>query len=95
MSQYRELGEDSGKMAISYASGLPADHTPALPSFREVRQHTTPGKTDRWFRRKKISETNVLFDSYSRLISMTRSNRPHISLLASMRASGLHQQPTN
>ncbi|GKZ70968.1 hypothetical protein AnigIFM50267_006642 [Aspergillus niger] len=36
MSQYRELGEDSGKMAISYASGLPADHTPALPSFREL-----------------------------------------------------------
>lgn len=44
MSQYRELGEDSGKMAISYASGLPADHTPALPSFREVSQHTAPGK---------------------------------------------------
>ncbi|KAF9883771.1 hypothetical protein FE257_002801 [Aspergillus nanangensis] len=36
MSQYRELGEGSKKMAISYASGLPADHTQALPSFREL-----------------------------------------------------------
>ncbi|KAA8648843.1 hypothetical protein EYZ11_006918 [Aspergillus tanneri] len=36
MSQYRELGEDSKKMAISYASGLPSDHTQALPSFREL-----------------------------------------------------------
>lgn len=94
MSQYRELGEDSGKMAISYASGLPADHTPALPSFREVSQHCA-WQTDRWFRRKRISQTNALFDSYSRLISMMRSNRPHISLPASTRASGLHQQLTN
>ncbi|KAH8428376.1 homeobox domain-containing protein [Aspergillus melleus] len=36
MSQPRELGEDSKNMAISYASGLPADHTQALPSFREL-----------------------------------------------------------
>ncbi|PLB54846.1 homeobox transcription factor [Aspergillus steynii IBT 23096] len=36
MSQPREQGEDSNKMAISYASGLPADHTQALPSFREL-----------------------------------------------------------
>ncbi|KAL5358975.1 homeobox KN domain-containing protein [Aspergillus floccosus] len=36
MSQYRELGEGSEKMAITYASGLPADHTQALPSFREL-----------------------------------------------------------
>lgn len=36
MSQRREQGEDSGKMALSYASGFPADHTQTLPSFREV-----------------------------------------------------------
>ncbi|PKY02697.1 homeobox transcription factor [Aspergillus campestris IBT 28561] len=36
MSQYRDLGEGNGKMAISYASGIPADHSQALPSFREL-----------------------------------------------------------
>ncbi|KAB8200365.1 Homeobox KN domain protein [Aspergillus parasiticus SU-1] len=36
MSQPRELGKGSEKMAISYASGLPADHTQVLPSFREL-----------------------------------------------------------
>lgn len=43
MSQYRDLGEgtSAGKMAISYASGMTADHTPALPSFREVSLRVT------------------------------------------------------
>ncbi|PTU24243.1 hypothetical protein P175DRAFT_0505924 [Aspergillus ochraceoroseus IBT 24754] len=36
MSQYRDLSGGSRKMAISYASGLPADHSQALPSFREL-----------------------------------------------------------
>ncbi|KAE8144148.1 homeobox KN domain-containing protein [Aspergillus avenaceus] len=36
MSQSRELEKGSEKMAISYASGLPADHTQVLPSFREL-----------------------------------------------------------
>ncbi|KAF7586958.1 hypothetical protein BBP40_007982 [Aspergillus hancockii] len=36
MSQPREPGKGSEKMAISYASGLPADHTQVLPSFREL-----------------------------------------------------------
>ncbi|KAB8239461.1 homeobox domain-containing protein [Aspergillus alliaceus] len=36
MSQSRELGKGSEKMAISYASGLPADHAQVLPSFREL-----------------------------------------------------------
>jgi hypothetical protein len=38
MSQQAEVDDKSGKMAISYASGLSADHTQALPSFREVRK---------------------------------------------------------
>ena len=41
MSQYRDLGEGNGKMAISYASGIPADHSQALPSFREVSAGTS------------------------------------------------------
>lgn len=37
MSQDRDQSGGSRKMAISYASGLPADNQ-ALPSFREVRK---------------------------------------------------------
>ncbi|PKX92764.1 homeobox domain-containing protein [Aspergillus novofumigatus IBT 16806] len=36
MSQHGEVDDKSGKMAISYASGLSADHTQSLPSFREL-----------------------------------------------------------
>ncbi|GFF26719.1 isoform D of homeobox protein homothorax [Aspergillus udagawae] len=36
MSQHGEVDDKRGKMAISYASGLSADHTQSLPSFREL-----------------------------------------------------------
>lgn len=72
MSQHGEVDDESGKMAISYASGLSADHTQSLPSFREVRkasvlQDPTP-EYEHW---------QLTVCSFSRLIYTTKSSLAH------------------
>lgn len=94
MSQDRDQsGGFNNKMAISYASGLPADNQ-ALPSFREVRktkkkdQFLFSPHVNEWGD-KEVSILKLCLDSCFRHTYTKKSSRPH-TIRPDSRASVQH-----